>query len=190
MLIAQNPFKNKFSFSKTISIFKKYRKFLIYQYPSNLLNQFGSQFPKQYISASFGNIELADLDMSDKIVNQPLGLIASPIQAVYFRTISEKYKRGEDIGEFTYKLVIASLILGIIPVLLLLFMGDSIFAFVLGSEWSFAGRIAGILSVSYTFNFIYSCITYARVVINQQKSNLVTTIINIILTVVFFSNNV
>lgn len=184
LLRVKNPFKRKFSFKKAFQVFKTYKSFVIYQYPANLLNQLATQFPNQYINNKFGNSSLADLDMSNRVIQQPLNLIISPIQTVYFRVASEKVKNGEEIATFTYSLIKKALILGIIPVLLLTVLGEEIFGFILGEQWSIAGQIAAIMALNYLFFFTYGSITYARVIMNKQKSNLVSTIINIIITLV------
>lgn len=183
MLRITNPFKRRFTLNKTIQIFKTYKSFVLYQYPSNLINQFTSQFPKQYIGNNYGSINLADLDMSNKVIQQPLSLIASPTQTIYFRTASEKFKNGEDIADFTYCIVKIAMILGSLPILLLVLFGEPIFGFVLGKQWTDSGKIASIMALSYLFTFIYGCITYARVIMNKQKSNLISTILNFIITV-------
>lgn len=184
LLRVKNPFLRRFSFKNTISIFKAYRNFVIFQYPANLLNQLTVQFPNQFIANTFGNTKLADLDMSNRVIQQPLNLIISPIQIVYFRVASEKVKKGEDISKFTYSFIKKALIIGLIPVLLLTLKGEEIFSFVLGVQWSQAGHIASILSLSYLFFFTYGCITYTRVILNKQKSNLISTLINIFVTLI------
>lgn len=185
LLRVRNPFKRRFSLKKTIHVFKTYRHFVLFQYPANLLNQLAVQFPNQYINSKFGTTGLADLDMSNRVIQQPLSLITSPIQTVYFRVASERYKNGEEIADFTYSFIKKALILGIIPVLLLSTLGEEIFGFVLGVQWKEAGKIAAVLSLSYLFYFTYGCITYARVIMNKQKSNLFSTSLNLVVTVFF-----
>lgn len=183
LLRVKNPFFRRFSIKKTINIFKTYKKYVIYQYPANLLNQLAVQFPNQYIGRQFGNESLADLDMSNRVVQQPLNLVTSPIQTVFFRVASKKVQDGEDISTFTYSFVRNAMIVGILPLFLLSMFGEQIFGFVLGAQWGEAGKIAAIMSLSYLFFFTNGCITYARVVMDKQKSNLITTFINILITV-------
>lgn len=183
LLRIKNPFKRRFSFKKTISIFKTYKKYVLFQYPANLLDQFSVQFPKQYIGYQFGNASLADLDMSNKVVYQPLSLIVAPIQTVYFRVVSKKIQNGEEISSFTYSLVKKAMIIGIVPIILLTFFGEAIFGFVLGDQWRLAGQVSAILSLSYLFFFASGCITYARVAMGKQKANLIINVINIALTI-------
>lgn len=135
LLRVKNPFFRRFSIKKTINIFKTYKKYVIYQYPANLLNQLAVQFPNQYIGRQFGNESLADLDMSNRVVQQPLNLVTSPIQTVFFRVASKKVQDGEDISTFTYSFVRNAMIVGILPLFLLSMFGEQIFGFVLGAQW-------------------------------------------------------
>lgn len=180
MLTRANPFKGKFNFADIKNVFIKYKHFVIYQYPANLMDTFTLQAPNQILSNNFGNAALGDYAMCNKIFSMPMSLISAPIQTVYFRTASQKYRDGEDIADFTYSLVMKIMLLAIIPIITLMSFGETLFSFILGSQWKVAGTLASILALQYVFSFCYNCITYCRVCINKQKINLYTSIAQVV----------
>lgn len=183
MLRRANPLKKMPSVSEALFVIKKYKDFVIYQYPSGLMGTFTTQMPNQILAKSFGNQALGDYAMCSRVFGMPSQLIATPIQTVYFRTVAQKYRSGENIADFTYSLISKILLVGIIPIILLMAFGKEIFAFVLGDKWGSAGTIAAILALQFLFIFCYSCITYCRVVIEKQKVNLYTTIFQFVIII-------
>lgn len=176
MLRKVNPFKT-ISLKEIVFVIKKYRHFIIYQYPSNLMGTFIGQLPNQLLSRSYGNAALGDYSMCNRIFGVPTSLIATPIQTIYFRTVAAKYRVGEDIAGFTYSLVTKLMLLSFVPIGAIMLFGESIFTFVLGNQWSIAGELAAILALQYLYTFCYSCVTYCRVAIGKQKINLYMSII-------------
>ncbi|MEG1559369.1 MAG: oligosaccharide flippase family protein [Clostridia bacterium] len=184
MLRKANPFTKKPSFAEMQYIIKKYRHFIIYQYPSNLMTAFTSQMPNQLLSSNFGNSALGDYSMCNKIFTMPISLIAAPIQTIYFRTVTQKYRDGEDIADFTFSLITKLMLLSIIPIIILMAFGEPIFSFILGDQWRIAGKLASILALQYVFTFCNNCITYCRVTINKQKINLLVSLFQAIIIII------
>lgn len=174
MIRKANPFHKVPSVSLCLSVLKEYKNFIIYQYPSNLMGTFTNQMPNQLLSSHYGNTALGNYSMCNSILGTPTALIATPIQTVYFRSVSQRYRDGENIADFTYSLVSKIMIIAFIPVLVLMIFGDKLFLFLLGDKWATAGVIASILALQYVFSFCYNCITYCRVAIQKQRINLFT----------------
>lgn len=184
MLRKANPFTSRPLLSEVIFTVKNYKNYILFQYPSNLVGTYAYQMPNQVFARNFGNAGLSDYDMCNRVFGLPISLLATPIQTVYFRTVSQKYRDGEDIAEFSYSLLTKLMLVAIIPIILVMAFGEYIFAFVLGEKWAIAGQIASIMSLHYLFTFCYSCVTYCRVVIQKQKINLYMSVIQLIFTVI------
>jgi O-antigen/teichoic acid export membrane protein len=132
--------------------------------------------------------------MSNKIVQQPINIVSNPIQTIYFRTSSDYYNNGGNLALFTIKLIGVLFLIGFIPTLLLTLYGEFIFIFILGDQWMQAGQVSSIMATSFFFSFIYATITYGRVVMGRQKSNLASTIFYLIILIFLlflfnFNNN-
>lgn len=181
MLRYDNPFRSRLKFKDIPDVFREGKSLVLFQYPANLMGTVSAQLPNQMLSNSFGNAALGSFAMCNKLFNFPMNLIATPIQTVYFRTASEKYRKNENIAPLTYSLVTKICYISVLPVLLVVLFGRQIFAFVLGSGWAEAGTIASILILQYVLTFCNNCITYCRVSIGKQKWNLYASIIQLIL---------
>lgn len=183
MIRKANPFKRKINLSGMLCVIRKYKDFVIYQYPANLMGAFTCQMPNQFLGRKFGIIQLGDYSMNNSVFGAPSSLLAGPIQRIYFRTVSQRYRDEEDISEFTYSLITKLMLVGSVPIIATMAFGEEIFAFVLGTKWSTAGSLASILALQYLFSFLYNCITYCRVAINKQRVNLYTSLFQFVVII-------
>jgi O-antigen/teichoic acid export membrane protein len=167
--------------NRIIYIIKKYKDFIFYQYPSNLVGSFAQQYPNQFFSNQFGNASLGGYAMCERILGVPMRLIGSPINTVYFRHASIYTKEGRDLSAFTFKLISILLAISFLPILILFICSEPLFTFILGEEWTEVGNIVSILIIPYFLSFCCNCITYCLVVIDKQRVNLVLTIVQFVL---------
>ena len=78
---------------------------------------------RYYSSAALGMYSMAL-----KVLSLPTSLLATPVNRVYFQEASQRYNRGEDIGEFSFKILKANIKIAIIPISILIIFGEWIFA--------------------------------------------------------------
>jgi O-antigen/teichoic acid export membrane protein len=183
MVYYTNPFKEKIYWRDFITVFRKYKDFIFYQYPSNAIGGFASQYSTRFLSSNFGNEKLGTYNMNDRILGIPLNLLAVPISTIYFRTASQQKNQLDQLARFTYRLIKNIMLVSIIPIVVLALWGEELFGFILGSEWSAAGKMASVLVIQYVFNFCSDSISYCRVTLNRQKLNLWVVVIRLILSV-------
>lgn len=181
MLRHNNPFRKIPCISTFKSVYSKYRDFIMFQYPSNFIENFAIQLPNQVFSAIFGNANLGSYSMNEKILGIPSRLIGNPISTIYFRTASEYSKEGKNLADFTFLLITRIMLIAYIPILITIIWGEKIFTWVLGSNWSDAGSMAGFLIVQYVFMFCANCTSYCRVAIGKQKVNLAVSILRVLI---------
>ncbi len=119
-----------------------------------------------------------------RILQAPINLIGSSIAQVFYQRASEIYSANQDIqGMIKETIKKAALIALPIPVILLL-VGEDLFAFVFSEKWKIAGLYAKILSPWIYFDFIRMTISQTAIIINKQKQLVYITIIgSVILTV-------
>lgn len=169
------------------SVFKSYIYFVKYQYPSNFISNLAYQLPSQGLSHYFGSSSLGLFNMSDKILGIPSRLVASPIGTIYFRTVSEHHKNGMDFSKFTFKLITGLMSLAYIPLVVLIIWGEEIFGFILGNEWSYAGKISSYLIFVYIMYFCETVTSYCRVAIGRQKANFYISLARLFVTILSLS---
>lgn len=180
MLYKANPF-TKIRIVDCKEIIKKYKDFIIYQFPANLVATVSLQIPNQALNRGFGASVLGSYSMSYKVFNLPSNLIASPINTIYFKTAVEYHREGKDLAQFTFSLVTKIMLLAFVPLVVLLCFGEQIFAFVLGDYWREAGLIAAILGIQFVLEFCGICTSYCRVSLGRQKINLTMSIVQVII---------
>lgn len=169
-----------------VPLLKNYRRFPLYQMPANLISSVGNQIPVQLIEGLYTSTALGMYSMAIKILSLPASLLATPINRVYFREASERYNRGEDIGEFSFRILKANIKIAIIPIVLLILFGEWIFAVFLGEKWRQAGTFAAILGVYYLIQFCNNCLSGGFVIIRKNKFNLYTAIYQMVSSVVLY----
>ena len=183
MIYHANPFLEKIIWRDFITVFKKYKNFILYQFPSNFIGSFAQQLPTRFLSANFGNEKLGIYNMNERILGIPIHFLAAPITTIYFRTASQQKDRLDELARFTFRLIVRIMLVAIIPIIVLSFWGEELFGFALGDQWRSAGKLASILVIQYVFDFCSSSISYCRVALNRQKLNLWVVIIRLIITV-------
>lgn len=181
MIMNTHPFVGKVEKGKIRQLLIKYKHFILYQYPSNLINTFTAQYPNQFFSNRYGKANLGGYAMCERILGVPMRLLGVPINTVYFRQASIFNKEGKDLSRFTFKIISILLGVSILPIIILYLYSEPLFTFILGSGWTEVGKIVSILIIPYFLSFCCNCITYCLVVLDKQHLNLILDIIKLFL---------
>ena len=184
MIVKSKPFEKTFRPSDIFRVIKEYKDFIIYQCPANLLSNAGTQWPVQYMSKLYDNAQMSYYTLACSVLQYPIRLIAAPIGTVYFRTASRYNREGRDLAGFTFKFTIGAMLLALLPMVIFVFWGGRICAFLLGDKWFETGKVAGIIILQYVLLFCTQCISYCRVSLGKQKANLMFGLISLLFTVV------
>ncbi|MFU8859652.1 MAG: lipopolysaccharide biosynthesis protein [Cyclonatronaceae bacterium] len=149
--------------------------------PHSLTSALSVQIPVVLLNRFLGEAIAGLYLMAFRIVQAPVMLISTSIGQVYSQTISEMYRQGGNIHTFTLKLYFSLTLLGFVPFTLLAIWGPEIFTFVLGNEWSEAGRYARFFSPAFFMVFIVSPTIFITALLNKQKKAFQFELIFIIL---------
>ena len=180
LLFHANPYhRERRNHIKFVELIKQYRQFPIFQMPANLIANIGMQMPVWMISNMYSSSALGMYSMALRILALPSTLLATPINRVYFQEASQRYNRGEDIGEFSFKIIETNNKIALIPILILIVFGRLIFGLFLGSQWAEAGSYASLLGVYQLMLFCNSCLSGDFVIIKKNSWNLISSIITL-----------
>lgn len=169
---------------RCIPLLKSYKRFPLYQMPANLIANLGNQIPVQMIEALYSSAALGMYSMALKILSLPTSLLATPINRVYFREASERYNKGEDIGEFSFKVLETNIKIAILPISILIIFGEWIFAIFLGEQWRDAGTFASILGIYELMKFCTSCLSGDFIIIKKNSWNLISSAVTLLINLV------
>lgn len=178
------PFTSQYRPRDFIRVLVEYKEYILFQYPSNFVGNFGIEYPTQFFGRTFSSQELGGYSMCERILKLPVRLIASPISTVYFRTASEYHREGKNLAEFTYQMVSRILLISVLPVAIFMFISEPLFVFVLGEKWREAGILAAFLIIQYVLMFCTQTTSYCRVSIGRQKTELAVSLVRLAIAVV------
>lgn len=170
------------SIDKHISLIKKYKDFLVYQTPSNLMLQLRDQLPNILIGTFFGDKMLGYYSVSVRILNMPVTFIGQAIGKVFYQTISEKKRKGETIDAFVRRNFTRAIQFAALPVIGLFAVGDLASVLFFGTDYFIAGQMLRIVVFKTVFTFISTCMQGLEIVLRKQQYALVTTCTQMILS--------
>ncbi len=182
MLKHSNPFhKENENWKEYLYLLKKYKDFSLVLLPSNFVGTTAQQVPIQMLSRYWGSFTLGSYSMCLSILGLPTKFLAAPVNRVFYREATERFNKGQNIGEFTFKILEANVKLAIIPIVVLIVFGAPLFSFVLGEKWSEAGSYASVLGVYQALAFCNSSLSGKFIVINKKKTILFLNIVSLVL---------
>lgn len=176
------PLQFKHSINDLKYVLHKYKEFPLYQMPSNFLRGFGSQFPIILMGSYFGSYFVGQYNMGQSLLYVPIALVGSAMGQVHFKQATDIYNNGDDVGEFTFKVVKGILFVAFIPLLICAIFGEVIFRVFLGTDWGLAGNIAQIRSFELLFVSMMTSVSYILVILKRQNVALIYTILTLVFT--------
>jgi O-antigen/teichoic acid export membrane protein len=145
-------------------------KFLL---PAAALDVATSIMPVFLIAALF-NVEAAgQYSLAWRMVALPLTLCGMAMGQVFFRRFAQAVAEGRGAKKLLYHTWAALFLVGVIPALLIMAAGPSIFSVLFGARWSPAGAMASALAPMLLAILISSPTSTTFVVLGLQRLNLV-----------------
>lgn len=160
---------------KHVELIKKYKDFLIYQTPNNLMLQLRDQLPNILIGSLFGDKMLGYYSVSVKILNMPVTFIGQAIGKVFYQKISESNRNGEKIDAFVRRNFTRAIKFAALPVIGLFAAGDIAAVLFFGVDYYMAGQMLRIVVFKTVLTFISTCMQGLEIVLRKQQYALVTT---------------
>lgn len=174
-----NPFSEKITFHDCKKILIHYKEIVTVQLPANIISQVGNEIPTQYLGRVFGAAMLGGYSMAIKILSIPVSLLSVPVNRVVYQTMAEKANKKEPVGDFVFGILEKNIKLALLPVGLLIVLGEKIIPWILGQAWAPAGEYIAILGIMYLLKFCSACVSGTFVVMKYQKLSLWMSFINL-----------
>ncbi|HHY80204.1 MAG TPA: oligosaccharide flippase family protein [Thermoanaerobacter sp.] len=165
----------------------RYKNFPIYSAPSQLLNTAGIQLPVFFISSLYGSQVLGLYGLANSVVNLPMVLMGQSIGDVFYAETASVGKLNPDrVKGLSDKLFKKLVLIGLVPLVILLFFGPFLFSFVFGYRWHDAGEYAQILAFLVFARFIFTPISRIYSVFEKQKQAFMLDLLRVILVFIAF----
>ncbi len=118
----------------------------------------------------FYSLEVAGLyGMAIRILEQPIRLISTSTQSVFYQKASKMFSNKISFYNLYLETSKGLLKIFILPAIIVLFFGPTLFTFFLGNQWYDAGVIAQLLIIWLTIGFIKTPSTMTFSIIGKQK---------------------
>lgn len=179
MMRRANPFRHRVSWARITSTLSTHRSYVSYQYSANLMETAGAQLPTQVLAGLYGSTRLGSYSMNERLLGIPLRLVGAPIGTIYFRSISQSHRSGENPAPLTFSIISKVMFAAVAPMGVLIFWGPELFGWALGDEWREAGALAGYLVPLYVLTLCRTSISYCRVAIGRQRVNAVISAVRL-----------
>ena len=160
---------DQFSFVRLKALARKYSeqpKFISF---SRLLSQGAIEIPVFLISFLFNNQLLGFYGLAYRLLSVPSSFLGTSVGHVSYKHFTERFQKGEMLTSFLLKTWGGLFIAGLLPMFLILFFGEDLFAFVFGEKWVEAGTIAAIMAPVLLLKFVTAPTEKVLLVLNLQK---------------------
>jgi O-antigen/teichoic acid export membrane protein len=161
--------KRKEVICKIKSNAKKYRDFVIYRTPQDLINALSQNIPSLLLGYIFAPKIVGFFWLANRVLRLPSTLISEAVRKVLYQKLSEMHNGNNPIIAPAIKATLGLIIIGIIPVIVIFLFGPQLFSYVFGSEWSIAGEYSRWISIWVFSLFINVPAIVIIPIIEKQK---------------------
>jgi O-antigen/teichoic acid export membrane protein len=146
---------------------KRHRKFPLYSSWSSLLNTASWMMPVVMLGAFFSPIIVGFYALGFRVLQTPLSLVSGALSQVFFQRASVARLNGT-LPSLVEELFRRLLIVGVLPCLILTFLGEDLFILIFGEDWAEAGFYTQLLAPWALIWFISSPLSTVYIVLEQQ----------------------
>ncbi len=140
---------------KYIALMKNYIDFPTKSLVSGLLNILASQLPIIIIGSFFGMTVVGLYEIIIRILNIPITMIGKSVSQVFYQKISKDVNDEKEIGSYVRSFSIKLFLFMLIPMSVIFFFGESLFAFAFGEQYRISGNLAAYFSLFFLIRFVY-----------------------------------
>lgn len=176
-----------FSWKEIKYLLIRYKKFPLFTVPTQLFNKAGIELPVFFITSIFGSSVVGLYGLAHLIVSLPMNLIGNAVGDVFYAEAATSGRQNpEDLLLRSNNLLKKLILMGIFPLIILLFFGPFLFGFVFGDEWTESGNYSQIIAFLVFFRFIFTPISRVFQVFEKQIQALFLDISRLVLVIVTF----
>lgn len=161
--------RNSFNAAKLQVLAKKHIDFPKYNAPQDVLNSISQNVPAILLAYFFSPAVVGLYWFTHRILVAPNKLIGNSVRQVFYQQASEMVNKGKSVLGLFLKTTGGLAIVGIVPLMGLIFFAPVLFEFIFGNEWNEAGKYARWMSIFWFFQFINPPSIMLTAIFNKQK---------------------
>lgn len=164
----------------------KHRKFPTINTISVFLNKLSLQLPVFMFSAFFTPEIIGLYNLAHKCINLPVNFLGNAVSQVYYKEAADAYQKSPEALMRMFVTIVKKItVIGIVPLVLVLFFAPFFTKLIFDPQWSDAGRYMQIIIFWVYFQFINASIGTTYSILNKQEFGMY--LIAIFLLVRYFS---
>lgn len=162
----------------------RYRRFPLLASWSALLNTMGTYAPILVIGAGYGELAVALLGLTVRVLSAPSALLSTAVARVYEGEAAAAVRdRRPGVARAIQSAAGRLALLGLGPLVVITLCGPALFRLVFGSSWEAAGDYARILAVGYLARFAVAAVSQTLLILQRQFQQLRWDATRLLLTV-------
>ena len=161
-----------FILPQIFKLLKENLDFPKYSLPASIINVLSSQSPVILLKILYGDSIAGIYALVNKIMGAPSQLIANSTAEVYREKASKLYNMKGDCEKLFLKTFRGLFFIGIIPFIIIIAFGPSLFSVIFGVEWIESGYFARYLAIFFFLRFCISPLSFTLIIANKQNYNL------------------
>ena len=169
-----------FKFRDHFDVIRSHLTYVKFQMPTYLVAQVKNQAPVFFIRSFFGVEILGYYSVCIRVLNIPVNLLASSIGKVYYQTAAEMKKKGQEVGDFTFRNIKRAMYVAIAPMVVIMSFGDIVCTLFLGNDYVITGNLSRIIVFMTFFQFLMMATQGITIVLEKQQYALISGIVQII----------
>lgn len=169
-----------FKFRDHFDVIRSHLTYVKFQMPTYLVAQVKNQAPVFFIRSFFGVEILGYYSVCMRVLNIPVNLLASSIGKVYYQTAAEMKKKGQEVGDFTFRNMKRAMYVAIAPMVVIMSFGDIVCTLFLGNDYVITGNLSRIIVFMTFFQFLMMATQGITIVLEKQQYALISGIVQII----------
>lgn len=169
-----------FKFRDHFDVIRSHLTYVKFQMPTYLVAQVKNQAPVFFIRSFFGVEILGYYSVCMRVLNIPVNLLASSIGKVYYQTAAEMKKKGQEVGDFTFRNIKRAMYVAIAPMVVIMSFGDIVCTLFLGNDYVITGNLSRIIVFMTFFQFLMMATQGITIVLEKQHYALISGIVQII----------
>lgn len=176
------PQMRHFTPRRALRLLRHYADFPIYRLPSQVILAFAAKMPVLYFARFFGDAAVGHLGLTMAMVAIPMEFFGTTTGKAYYAEVAKIGRvHPGPIYDLTRNVTRKLLAVSLLPALVLLLAGPSLFGLVFGAEWAPAGQLASAWSINLLTIFITEPIASVLNVFNRQKYYLQINTVRLVL---------
>jgi lipopolysaccharide exporter len=159
----------KVDISRVKTAFIRFKNFAFYNTPNSFLNQLSNFIPLFLLPLFFDLSYAGYYSFSTRIVLVPFGIITTSLQQVFYKEMTDRNNKGEDLELYLRYIYRRLFLLAFFPHVILFLCAPSLFTFLFGEEWRIAGLYTQYLLPWFFLVFLNSPISSIYIIKGKQK---------------------